>query len=287
MGKIVIGADPEVFVEDVKGNLIPAFKFLPGKDKPLKIIGNQSCYWDGFQAEFTVNPSSNLNECIESIRLGMQTVFNKAKEYNPDSKLSNLNVFPVSLDYLSTLEHHLVEFGCMPSFNIYNISGMGADGLVTPHRFAGGHIHFGIGKQTPEVIQRIVKSLDNILGVLSVVLFEKVDNPVRRQYYGLVGEYRLPPHGLEYRTLSNAWLQDPKLAYQILDLAQRIVEYTLDNKFLFNNTEQEVIETILTCNTTLAKKILDKNQHIFRILNYDITQIQSDIKDSVNKNWNL
>jgi len=36
----------------------------------------------------------------------------------------------------------------------------------------------------------------------------------RRRYYGLPGEYRLPKHGLEYRTLSNFWLR----AYPLYDL---------------------------------------------------------------------
>jgi len=54
---------------------------------------------------------------------------------------------------------------------------------------------------------------------------QNLDEPVRREYYGLAGEYRLPPHGLEYRSLSCAWIFHPKAAATILDLARRVVVY--------------------------------------------------------------
>jgi hypothetical protein len=287
MSQVIIGADPEIFIEDSKGNLIPAFEFLPSKDKPLKTNSNQTCYWDGFQAEFTVQPSNDLNECIKSMQGSLQTILKQARYLDPKARISKQNVVPVSLDYLKTLEHHLVEFGCMPSYNIYNIAGMGTDGLVTPYRFAGGHIHFGIGQHPPEVIERIVKSLDNVLGLACVILFKEVDNPIRRQYYGLVGEYRLPPHGLEYRTLSNAWLQDPKLTYQILDLAQKIVEHTLTSPLAFKATQEQVVETILTCNVDKARKIIQDNLDVFKLLNYDISLLPIVVDKDVHVNWNL
>ena len=53
-----IGTDPEVFVEDGKGKVLPAFSFLSGKTAPSTYktgdgAFNGTYYWDGFQAEFT------------------------------------------------------------------------------------------------------------------------------------------------------------------------------------------------------------------------------------------
>jgi hypothetical protein len=53
-----IGTDPEVFVEDGKGRVFPAFSFLKSKDSAAQYktgdgAFNGTYYWDGFQAEFT------------------------------------------------------------------------------------------------------------------------------------------------------------------------------------------------------------------------------------------
>ena len=41
----------------------------------------------------------------------------------------------------------------------------------------------------------------------------------RRKLYGMAGEYRLPAHGIEYRTLSNFWLRSPVLADFVAQMA--------------------------------------------------------------------
>src|SRR5580698_5252111 len=45
-----IGSDPEIFCENEKGEIIPAFAFLGSKTQYGREI--EGPYWDGFQAEF-------------------------------------------------------------------------------------------------------------------------------------------------------------------------------------------------------------------------------------------
>lgn len=262
---ISLGADPEIFLEKGDGTLIPAFTFLPSKYEPLR-TAEQNCtyYWDGFQAEYNVVPSRDLNECLVSIRYGLKALLEAAQKHEPSARLSLKTVFETPLDMLRKLNEtspEFVEFGCMPSYNAYGVDGMHLDGVNCPHRFAGGHIHFGISydDNAMDKIPQIVKALDASLGVMCVSLFENFDNPVRRQYYGLVGEHRLPPHGLEYRTLSDAWLFNPKLASFVLDASRKILTATVNGKNKWQASEAEVIECVIRSDVEMARKIVKRN----------------------------
>ncbi len=294
--EIALGADPEIFVETGNGTLIPAFTFLPSKYEPLR-TPEEGCsyYWDGFQAEFNIVPNTEINDCLKSLRFGLKALLRAAQERDPSARLSLKTVFDTPLDMLRQLPPEFVEFGCMPSYNVYGITGMGLDGINCPHRFAGGHIHFGIARSDAAMnaIPDIVRALDAILGVACVSLLENFDNPVRRRYYGLAGEHRLPPHGLEYRSLSDAWFFNPKLASMVLDLARKIVVWTVNGKNQWQASEQEVVECILRSDVDLARKILARNAHLFPAIGLK-TSIdlmapaeKSVPMDDIAENWNI
>ena len=263
--EIALGADPEIFLEKADGTLIPAFTFLPSKYEPRRTPEEgMSYYWDGFQAEYNITPNVEINDALKSIRFGLKALLRAAQESDPSARLSLKTVVETPLEMLRELPPEFVEFGCMPSYNVYGIAGVGLDGISCPYRFAGGHIHFGIARsdKAMESIPEIVRALDAILGVACVSLFENFDNPVRRRYYGLAGEHRLPPHGLEYRSLSDAWLFNPKLASLVLDLARKVVVWTVNGKNQWQASEGEVVECILRSDTALARKILARNAHL-------------------------
>ena len=292
---IILGSDPEIFVEHKDGTLFPAFGYLPSKYEPLKTEEDQSYYWDGFQAEFNIVPSDDVKECLRSIRCGLEAVLSAAKKHDPDARLSTKTVFPTPLEMLRTLPPEFVEFGCMPSFNIYGIEGVHLDGVNCPHRFAGGHIHFGIShlERAMNGIPDIVRALDAILGVACVSLFENFDDPIRRKHYGLAGEHRLPPHGLEYRALSDAWLFNPKLANMMLDFARKIVVYALSGKNEWQADTGEVVECILRSDVNMARKILERNAQCLPKIGYKSTiDLMQPVEKSVemsdiSANWNL
>lgn len=110
----------------------------------------------------------------------------------------------------------------------------------------------------------MVKALDAILGVACVSLFDGYDNPQRRQYYGIPGEYRLPAHGLEYRPLSNGWLMHPMITYLVFDLGRKAL--LLGKKGLFpkmwKGDEQEVIDCMTSSDATKARELMDRNKKL-------------------------
>ena len=261
------GTDPEIFVE-AEGKLLPAFEFL-GSKADKRDVTDQGCkvYWDGAQAEFDVAAQGCLEGVNFSIVQGLHLLRKLAKKHNPKADLSHKTVMTLSPELLASAKQEHVELGCMPSYNVYGHNGDIVDNPRTmTTRSAGGHIHLELNqkpeyKQTPESVAAIVRAMDAILGVCCVALFAKYDSPERRRYYGLAGEFRLPPHGLEYRTLSNAWLMHPLLMHMVFDLARKSASFGAHG-FLskWKATEAETIRCINNCDVELAKKIMTRNK---------------------------
>lgn len=262
-----IGSDPEVFVTDKDDTVLPAFDFLGSKEKPNKTGRGEDLYWDGFQAEFTTVARGCLAYHVDSIQRGLRGVLERAKAHSPGAKLSLRTVMPIPPALMDKASDEHTALGCMPSLNAYGLEGAKvAHGRMLPVRSAGGHIHFGLGKDlNPARVSRIVKALDAVLGVACVSLFEGFDHPERRQYYGLAGEYRLPPHGLEYRTLSNAWLSHPMITNLVFDLSRKAVMFG-DNDFMYlwKATEEETIRVIQTCDVAGAREIMERNKDLIK-----------------------
>jgi len=258
------GADPEFFVEDEKGEIIPSFKFLgPKPEKPFVGGKTNDIYWDGFQAEFTVTAGTCVGHLMDRMYLGLRGLLQAARKYNPKARLSAKTVFdiPVQLIRESAPEH--VAFGCMPSLNVYGLKGLEAPGTEVFYRSTGGHLHFGFSGITEDQIKDMVRALDAIVGVAGVSLFAKFDTARRRTMYGLAGEYRMPKHGLEYRVLSNAWLFHPLIANIIYDLARPAA--TLGMRGLLKHwdaTESETIAAINNHDVELARTILKRNREL-------------------------
>lgn len=68
--------------------------------------------------------------------------------------------------------------------------------------------------------EKLVPLLDILLGNTSVLIDRDPHAAERRKVYGRAGEYRLPKHGLEYRTLSNFWLRAYPLMHGMMGLAR-------------------------------------------------------------------
>lgn len=284
-----IGTDPEIFVVDKDGMNIPAWKFLPDKKTPLKHTYG-TAYWDGFQAEYTtLAGASCLAFFHDYVREGLLAIQKAAQSFDKTAKLSIASVMEVDPEVLAKAENHHVEFGCMPSKNAWGLSGRVVDARQLPIRFAGGHIHFGLynalGTNSyvfddkahkanrdklhgdEELQRRVIWSLDAILGVACVSLFEKWDHPARREFYGLPGEYRLPPHGLEYRTLSNAWLAHPVISNAVYEVGRRAFALGWFGKQgMWKAAEGEVLDCILRSDVEVARAILKRNEKLFKRL---------------------
>jgi hypothetical protein len=266
-----IGSDPEIFVEDKDGVVIPAFDFLGSKKEPSKTAGiaprgDLPLYWDGFQAEFETHATTCLGFLTDSVQYGLRGLFKALQKHDPKGTVSSKVVMDIPDEMLRKAKNEHVQFGCMPSKNAYGLKGNQKDGRDVPFRPAGGHLHFGVGKKTKEQYEDMVKALDAIIGVACVSLFAKFDDPRRRTLYGLAGEYRTPPHGLEYRTLSNAWLFHPTIMNLVFDISRKALVFGEKGMLAkyWKTPEKDTIDCIMKSDVKAARKILKDNEKVFK-----------------------
>lgn len=267
------GSDPEIFV--VRGQerrtLLPAYKFLPKQADAQTAAGHYHsinsfhprvksfAYRDGFAAECFIQPVSCHGYLIDFLRDGMQNVLKAATTYDRTAKLTLRNTFTIPKVTMDAATDEDVALGCMPSANAYDDAPMPpTDAREFRLRFAGGHVHLGMALP-PNHVAAVVKACDVTAAIPAVAIFASLDNPVRRQFYGRAGEYRNPKHGLEYRTLSNAWLATPEIAHLMLNLVRTGAKVGINgyNKY-FGLEDKAVQEIINFCDVPAARKyVLD------------------------------
>lgn len=272
------GADPEIFVVDGANRLLPAFRFLPEKEKapmhPFYCSNAHAstmagkAYWDGFQAEFSTYPRSCHGYFMDGVRAGLKRVLAEARKVNPKAKFTLKNVFRLTPDMLMSAAPEQVALGCDPSFNAYGAEPFVAgDPRSLPYRVAGGHIHLAISKLTEKMRENIIKGIDLLVGIPSVGMFAEIDNPIRRRFYGRAGEYRSPAYGLEYRVLSNAWLGDPSVAHLIFQLVRKSAAIRdLEVPYADMGTSPEQVQEIINnCDVKAARELVEKNKNVYEI----------------------
>lgn len=239
---VTFGADPEFFFR--KGRcIIGAEKVLPLEGvKNANGVGTRvggdnygKTIIDGVQGE--INPQANTcranlaNEfklCFQSI----DAIVKKTKGVSVDFR----QTIKVSKKELMSLRPQSQEFGCMPSYNIYDAENhMARDGRTYLYRSAGGHLHLGANSEWDKVVFGALKNygamvsmLDVIVGNTCVLIDRDKGNIERRKVYGRAGEYRKPEYGIEYRTLSNFWLRSYRLMSLVTGLARYAVSIVAD-----------------------------------------------------------
>jgi hypothetical protein len=263
------GSDPEVFVVDGDGEILPSWKFLPKKEEAKPYTRHErdfgvSAFTDGFQAECVgFGGRSCLQLIVYEIRIGLQNILNEARKHHLASEFTHENTPIVKKDHLENEPMENVMLGCSPSHNVYGLMGdFPGNPRKLKYRFAGGHIHIS-GFHHPDRIERYVKTLDKIVGIYFVAAAAGIDNPIRRKYYGQAGEYRKPKWGLEYRALSNAWLIHPAVAHLAFILSRgaiNLVDADLDKLIPFG--DELTIETINNCDVDFARKIVNANKDL-------------------------
>jgi hypothetical protein len=261
---VSLGTDPEVFVRKGDGSLLPAFEFLGPKQGSS---GYESPFWDGFQAEFTTYSGGCIDGQTTSCRAGLMEVLRRARNVDPKAKLVLEPVIEVPTETLKKYDKKFTQFGCSPSMNVHGLSTvLPDDHTEVTIRPAGFHLHFGNPMlQIPYHARNVVRALDVLVGLPFVALMEGIDDPRRRALYGLPGEFRMPAHGLEYRTLSSAGLCHPaiyQLAFELGRIACRVGTRGV-LPVLFKYDPKEVAEIITRTDAGTARKFMAQHKEAY------------------------
>lgn len=227
---IFMGSDPEFFFKK-DGKIIGAEKVL-GKFGGKFVSSRGTVIIDGVQAELNPQPSYCRNIASSNIACIIQELESSLPK---GVTISLEQTVPITKKELESLIPDNRCFGCTPSFNVYGDNPIGIkDASKYYKRSAGGHIHIGTyeGGVTKEMLDpvQLVPLLDILVGNTAVLLDRSVGNIERRKNYGRAGEYRVPPHGLEYRTLSNFWLYNHTLMHLMFGLVRQAVNYLGNGK---------------------------------------------------------
>jgi len=268
----ILGSDPEIFAVDGRGGVIPAYLFLgskgPKNSLPTK---TPTPFWDGYQGEFNIIPQACLSYVVDSIQKGLENTLTLAQKYNPKATLTGQCVLPISTKHLTSATSKQVQLGCAPSLNAYDNHGtVIPDGRELPIRFAGMHVHVqkNLYKITPDdQFAPRVRFIDSLAGVVSVAVLQGLENPLRRKFYGLAGEFRLPSHGLEYRVLSSCGLWHPAITHLLFGLVRTAYGlYEQNAHTVWEAGEDETQETINTLDVDQAVRIIKRNSSTFKAI---------------------
>lgn len=225
---LMLGCDPEIFLIDMEGKLRASCGLIGGTKRdpaPLPLGDGFAVQEDNVAIEFNIPPAKGAKEFSESIGKTLKflsmtveaqhgfKLHRASAESFPDSEL----VSPAAL-----------EFGCDPDYNAWTRARNPRPAAEDKNlRSCGGHIHIGLGDELKDLVEPeyLIKCMDFHAGVPSVLLDE---GEKRKLLYGKRGAFRSKSYGVEYRTLSNFWVFEPKLRQWAWDATERAVRAALE-----------------------------------------------------------
>lgn len=196
LGKVTIGADPELFIINEKTKkVVSSVGKIPGEKGNPYVADDMPTGFgletDNILAEFNIPPVSDEGSFINNIEYMKQYIDKFVKNINPDYGILCAASKTVDKSQLQSPQAQL--FGCDVDYNAYTESpNPKPEGSKTNLRSAGFHIHVGYDNPNIDSSLLIVKYLDMYLGVPSVI-YDK--DKRRRSLYGKAGCFRLTSYG--------------------------------------------------------------------------------------------
>ena len=256
--QIQIGADPEFFLKR-KGSFINAHAMVPGTKAAPHPVEDGAVQVDGMALEFNINPADKPELFVQNIN----SVLGQLRDMIPeDFDFAFEAVAHFDKAYMDEQPKESLELGCDPDFDAYSDSQNCQPDHTIPMRTAAGHVHIGWREGESDAqhmaeCQAIVKQLDYILGVPSLVIDRNIE---RREMYGKAGCYRPKPYGTEYRVLSNFWLQSPALMEWVFNSTKQGVDMLVDHGVsLFEKFGETARDIINNDDHEEAARLLDSD----------------------------
>lgn len=231
-----VGCDPEVFMRNPNtGLFVNAHNMIPGdKKNPFK-VPDGAVQVDGMALEFNIEPAVTSGQFLHNVK----SVYNTLTNMVPGYELVTVPTAEFGAEYMAEQPEESLELGCEPDFNAYTGQENPRPNAKNTFRTASGHVHIGWTEGADPLDPAhfadciaVVKQLDWSLGLMSK-LWDSDEK--RRTMYGDLGAFRPKPYGVEYRTMSNAWLTDDNLISYVFDQVQLSME-DLANGVIYTNT---------------------------------------------------
>lgn len=229
-----IGCDPELFLVDKgSGAFRSAHDLLPGSKAMPYTVSKGALQPDGTAAEFNIDPASTSKEFVDNIKSVLLDLQQTINAKNPNLSLKVVPTAMFDPEYFKSLPPDALAFGCTPDYNAYSSKANEFVGTTKPMRTGAGHVHVGWteGELTDDPghiydCMQAARQLDASLYFMSLLW----DNDTRRrELYGQIGAFRPKSYGVEYRSVSNAWVADPDLQVYVFNATLHAIKL-LDSK---------------------------------------------------------
>lgn len=204
MSKVTIGCDPELFAYDQNGNPVSVHNILLGNKKYPAKVPHGAVQVDGTSAEFNIDPVETVEDFIHHVRSVSSFMEMIIKQSNPMLSLRATPVAHFDKMYFASLPKEATMLGCDPDYNAWTFEANPKPKEDVTFRTGSGHIH--IGNMNPRADgskETVVRLLDTTVGFAQSI-WDK--DTTRQELYGKPGAYRVKRYGVEWRSLSNAWM---------------------------------------------------------------------------------
>ena len=259
--KILVGADPELFMKNPNTNaFVSAHDRVPGtKYEPFK-VPNGAIQVDGTALEFNIDPASSFKEFNDNLTTVMSSLKDMiGKDYEFD-------ISPVAefgKEYIDAQPKAAKELGCSVDYDAYTGLPNEKPNAEVPFRTAAGHLHIGwtndVDPNEPghfEACRWIAKILDLYVAVPSLSWDNTPAAIKRRQLYGKPGCFRPTHYGVEYRSLSNTWLLPQTVTSK--ETGTTIVYPNIRRELVFGNTV-DALKALFNDNEEVNKAYFGKS----------------------------
>lgn len=238
---ILIGSDPELFLVDKSNTYVSGHDLIPGtKHKPYPVpLG--AIQVDGVALEFNTRPAETEDEFLTAIETVMTRMASEYMKVRSDLTIAITPTATFDQKYFDSLPDSAKELGCTPDFNAYTGEENTPPDTTEPFRTGSGHIHVGFGEgfraHREDHFQKccsLVKQLDATLYPASL-LWD--DDQKRRTLYGKIGAFRPKSYGLEYRSISNAYLRSKDIQRFVFRMTKRVSHLFLNEGVSITDNE--------------------------------------------------
>lgn len=223
LNTVLVGADPELFMRHPdSGDFISAHDRIPGtKWEPFKVPFG-AVQVDGTALEFNIDPAHSVEEFLHHITHVRKTLTDMVPGYNVVAEpVARYEAAYFQFEVPSSAQ----ELGCNPDYNGWTKDvNPPPDPDGEPFRTASGHLHIGWtegvdieDKEHFLFCCKVARQLDYYLGMPSLLWDQ---DATRRKLYGKAGAFRPKSYGMEYRVLSNRWLDSEPLMRWVYNTIQ-------------------------------------------------------------------
>lgn len=249
--RILIGCDPELFVRNPNsGAYVSAHGMIPGNKENPFAVPDGMIQVDGMALEFGIDPAATEDEFVTRIA---SVTKNLRDRIDPGYQVVGHPTATFESAYFATVPDYAKELGCTPDFNGWTGQENQRPNADVEFRTGSGHVHIGwtedqniYDSEHFQTCAAMARQMDYYLGIYSL-LWD--GDSKRRELYGKAGAFRPKPYGMEYRTMSNAWVNSEILQRWVYRAA---LKGTQDLLFNGKDATNEFGD--------MAQKIIDNNQ---------------------------